>query len=513
MPQPRMSMSKITEVLRLKYDARLSHAQIARAVGLSKGAVGKYASLATAAGVSTWPLPDGLDEAALERRLFPRSPGTPSRFVEPDWFEVHQELKRKEVTLQRLWSEHVERVGDRAHRYTQFSQRYRAWKGLQKRSMRQHHAAGDKIFIDHAGPTVSIIDRSSGEVRQAQIFVAVLGASSYTFAEATWTQSLPDWIGSNRRMLEFFGGVAALLVPDNLRSATTTACRYEPAVNETYLEFARHYDTAVMPTRPRKPKDKSKVEVAVQIVERWILGALRHHEFFTLAELNRAIEALLPMLNERPFQGRAESRKDLFEALDRPALRALPATGYEYAEWRHAKVGIDYHVEVEKTYFSVPHRLVGERVDVRFTAATVEIMLRGKRVAAHAREYGKRFHTSVDHMPSSHRAHAEWTPARFIDWGSAIGGATAQIVRQQLEGRPHPEHGYRSCLGLLALSKRYGGARLEAACALTLSLGTNSSKSVRSILKKGLDQLERPTTEHQQELPLHENVRGAGYFD
>ena len=506
-------MSKIIEVLRLKYDARLSHARIARAVGLSKGAVGKYVSLAAAAGVSAWPAPDGLDEAALERRLFPASQGTPSRFIEPDWFEVHQELKRKGVTLQRLWSEHVERVGDRAHRYTQFSRRYRAWKGLQRRSMRQHHTAGDKIFIDHAGPTVAVIDRRTGEVRQAQVFVAVLGASSYTFAEATWTQSLPDWIGSNRRMLEFFGGVPALLVPDNLRSASTTACRYEPAVNATYLEFARHYGTAVLPARPRKPKDKAMVEVAVQIVERWILAALRHHEFFTLAELNRAIAALLPMLNERPFQGRAESRRDLFEALDRPALRELPSIGYEYAEWRHAKVGIDYHVEIEKTYFSVPHRLVGERVDVRFTAATVEVMLRGKRVAAHAREYGKRFHTSVEHMPSSHRAHAEWTPARFIDWGASIGIATAQIVRQQLEDRPHPEHGYRSCLGLLSLSRGYGRERLEAACARALAVGTNSSKSVRSILKQGLDQVEEASSEHQHELPLHENVRGSEYYD
>lgn len=506
-------MSTITEVLRLKYDARLSHAKIARAVGLSKGAVSKYVSLATAAGFTAWPLPDDVDEVTLERRLYPKASDTPSRYLDPDWFEVHQELKRKGVTLQRLWSEHVERVAERAHRYSQFAERYRQWKAAQKRSMRQHHVAGDKIFIDHAGPTVPVIDRHTGVIRQAQIFVAVLGASSYTFAEATWTQSLPDWIGSNRRMLEFFGGVSALLVPDNLRSATTTACRYEPAVNETYLDFARHYGTAVLPTRPRKPKDKSKVEVAVQVVERWILAALRHHEFFSLAELNRAIEALLPVLNERPFQGRTESRRDLFDALDRPALRALPSEGYEYAEWRHAKVSVDYHVEVEKAFFSVPHRLYGQHVDVRFTATTVEIMHRGKRVATHAREYGKRFHTSVDHMPASHRAHAEWSPTRFIDWGTSIGIATAQIVRQQLEGRPHPEHGYRSCLGLLSLSKRYGRDRLEAACAKALGIGTCNYKSVLSILKQGLDRLEECSTEHQHELPLHENVRGAEYYD
>ena len=505
-------MSKITEVLRLKYHCQLPHAKIALALGLSKGAVGKYVTLAAAAGVSAWPLPDGVDEAALERRLYPATPGTPSRFIEPDWFDVHQELKRKGVTLTRLWSEHVERVGDRAHRYSRFAEHYRSWKKAQKRSMRQLHVAGDKVFIDHAGPTVPVIDRSSGEVRQGQIFVATLGASSYTFAEATWTQSLPDWIGSNRRMLEFFGGAPALLVPDNLRSATTDACRYEPVVNATYLEFARHYGTAVLPTRPRKPKDKSKVEVAVQIVERWILAALRHREFFSLAELNAAIAELLPALNERPFQGRRASRKDLFDALDRPALRTLPTEPYEYADWRHAKVGVDYHVEVQKTYFSVPHQLYGKRVDVRFTADVVEVMYRGKRVAAHAREYGKRFHTSREHMPASHRAHAEWSPARFIDWGANIGGATAQIVRQQLEGRPHPEHGYRSCLGLLSLAKRYGRERLEAACSRALSIGTNSTRSVRSILKQGLDQIEDAPAQ-QHELPLHDNVRGSEYFN
>jgi len=505
-------MSKIIEVLRLKYDAQLSHAQIARAVGLSKGAVGKYVSLATGAGISAWPLPDGTDEAALERRLRPAHPDKPLRFIEPDWFVVHQELKKKGVTLQLLWGEHVECVGDRAHRYTQFSQRYRAWKQRQKRSMRQHHIAGDKLFIDHCGPTVAVIDQSTGEVREAQIFVAVLGASSYTFAEATWTQGLDDWIGSNRRALEFFGGVPALLIPDNLRSASTKACRYEPVVNKTYAEFARHYATAVLPTRPAKPKDKPKAEAGVQLVERWILAALRHHEFFSLRELNDAIAELLLVLNGRAFQGRTESRRDLFETLDRPALRPLPDTPYEFAMWKHATVGVDYHVQFAKAFYSVPHRLYKEKVDLRVTANVVEIMHRGRRVAAHARNSAMRFHTIPEHMPAAHRAHAEWTPRRFLKWGAGIGGATAQIVRYQLEDRPHPEHGYRSCLGLLTLAKRYGKERLENACRRAVGIEAMSASSVRSILTQGLDKLDEPSAEVQQELPLHENVRGAESF-
>jgi len=426
---------------------------------------------------------------------------------------VHQESKKKGVTVQRLWAEHVDAVGERAHRYSQFAQRYREWKQSQKRSLRLHHRAGEKVFIDHAGPTVPVFDKNTGEVRPAQIFVSVFGASCYTFAEATWTQTLPDWIGSNRRMLEYFGGVPELLIPDNLKAAVTSACRYEPVVNATYQEFATHYGTAVLPARPLKPKDKAHAENGVLLVERWILAALRHHEFFSLAQLNGAIAELLESLNTRPFQRRPESRRDLFEALDKPALRALPDTPYEFAEWRHAKVGIDYHVDIERVYYSVPHRLVGERVDVRITAGVVEVLLRGRRIAAHVREPGKRFHTVPEHMPASHRAHSEWSPKRFLDWGVTIGAATAQIVRRQLEDRPHPEHGYRSCLGLLSLGRQYGHERLERACQQTLSIGTVSSASVRSILKNGLDQIQaKPVDEEQLEMPLHENVRGEEYF-
>lgn len=511
MPTARIPMKKIIEVLRLKYEAKLSHQQIARACQLSKGAVSKYVHLARARGLG-WPLPENLDEASLEALLYPARESS-SRFVPPDGFEIHQALKRKGVTLQLLWAEYVARHGDQAYRYSRFCDLYRQWRTRQKRSMRQQHRAGEKVFIDYCGPTVAIIDRHSGEIRHAQVFVGVLGASSYTYAEATWSQSLPDWIASHQRMLRFFGGVPELLVPDNLKAAVTRASRYTPKINETYAEMAVHYGTAVLPARPYKPKDKAKAEVAVQLVERWILARLRHRSFFSLAELNAAIAELLPDLNQRPFQGRTESRQDLFEALDKPALKPLPTEDYEYAEWRHAKPGIDYHVQVDQRFYSVPHALVGQSLELRVTATTVEVMHKGKRVATHARHGQGRYSTLTEHMPKSHQAHRDWSPGRFLNWAADIGPCTAQVVRQQLEDRPHPEHGYRACLGLLNLGRRYDHQRLENACERALAIRSASYQSVASILKQGLDRLPpEDDSTVQDELPLHGNVRGAGYY-
>jgi transposase len=504
-------MKKIIEVLRLKYAARLSHDKIARACGLSKGTVNNYVSATQAQGI-TWPLPDGLDEARLEALLFPtRQPS--SRLVEPDYFQMHQALKRKGVTLQLLWAEYVAVHGERGYRYSQYCNRYRQWRDRQKRSLRQIHLAGEKLFIDYCGPTVPIVDRHTGECREAQVFVAVLGASSYTYAEATYTQSLPDWIASHQRALTFYGGVPALLIPDNLKSAVDLADRYEPGVNATYADLAAHYGTAVLPARPYKPKDKAKVEVGVQVVERWILARLRHHTFFSLAELNAAIAELLSALNERPFQGRTESRRELFEAIDRPALKPLPREPYEYAEWRKARPGIDYHIAVDKRFYSVPHNLIGQTLDVRLTATTVEVLHKGQRVASHARHGHGRYATETSHMPKAHRAHRDWSPARFLDWARAIGPCTAQVIEQQLTDRPHPEHGYRACLGLLKLSRGYGKARLEAACERALAIHSASYRSVASILKQGLDQQPLQGDQAgQAELPLHTNVRGPGYY-
>ncbi len=512
MPTKRVPMLKIKEVLRLKYESGLSYAKIARACNLSKGAVAKYISLASAQGIS-WPLPQGVDEQELERRLYPDKVLS-SNYAQPDCAHMHHELKRKGVTLQLLWSEYAANHGDSAYRYTQYCHHYRQWRSLQKRSMRQVHIAGEKLFIDYCGPTVTVVDQETGEALQAQIFVAVMGASSYTYAEATWSQRLPDWIASHQRTLQFLGGVPELLVPDNLRSAVSKPCRYAPEPNETYQELARHYSTAILPARPYKPQDKSKAEIGVQVVERWILARLRHHTFFSLGELNDSIRALLIDLNNRPFQKIPGSRQSHFESLDKPALKNLPTSHYEYAEWKQVKPGIDYHVEVGKHYYSVPHRLVGRVLDARTTSSVVEVFDRGQRVASHVRSHAGGFSTIKEHMPKSHLAHKDWSPRRFLHWGEDIGPCTLQTVHSLLENRPHPEHGYRACLGLLNLSRRYGKGRLEAACERALSIHSPTYRSVNSILKRGLDKqtLTQSDDSTQEDLPTHTNVRGSSYY-
>ena len=503
-------MRQIKEILRLKYDSKLSHNNIARACGISKGAVGKYVSLAKAKGL-TWPLPEDLDEQQLESCLF-RTDAVPSLFTSPDYPKMHQELKRKGVTLQLLWAEYSEAHQEKAYQYSQFCHHYRQWAGRQKRSMRQVHRAGEKLFIDYCGPTVPIVSRETGEIRTAQIFVAVLGASNYTYAEATWTQTLPDWIASHQRAFQFFGGVPELLVPDNLKAGVSLACRYEPAPNATYLELAQHYQTAILPARPYKPQDKAKAEAGVLLVERWILARLRHQTFFSLAELNRTIADWLDVLNRRPFQKLPGSRFTTFESLDKPELKPLPARPYDYAVWKKAKAGIDYHIEVDKHYYSVPHQLVGKKLDIRISATLIEVLHRGKRVASHMKSSRGGFTTLSEHMPKRHQQHLEWSPERFIRWGKSIGPCTAQVITQVLQGRTHPEQGYRACLGILRLAKAYSDARLEAACQRALTLGTCRYKSIESILKHRLDNQPLHETPEQNLPQDHDNIRGPDYY-
>lgn len=505
-------MRKIREILRLKHEAKLSHGRIASALGVSKSVVTKYISLAQARGIG-WPLPEGQDDETLERLLLPpREPVTGK--AEPDYFRIHTELKRKGVTMQLLWAEYTATYGTAAYQYSRFCDLYRRWRQQQKRSMRQQHRAGEKLFIDYCGPTVDVVDGTTGEVRAAQIFVAVLGASNYTYAEATWTQGLPDWIGSHVRAFEFLGGVPQLLVPDNLKSAVSRAERYAPEINATYAELARHYGTAILPARPRKPKDKAKVEVAVQVVERWILARLRHYTFFFLSDLNTAIRRLLQEMNARPLQRQRVSCRDLFETLDRPALRHLPSSPYEYAQWKKAKVGLDYHIEFNRRLYSIPHALVGEEVELRITATLVTVLHKGKQVTLHPRHGPGRFSTLSDHMPESHRHHKEWSPRRFLSWAGKIGPATYTVVRHQLENRPHPEHGYRACLGILHQARHYGNERLEKACDQALRIESLTYRSIASILKKGLDRdipsTQKPIPEYK--LPDHGNLRGPSYY-
>jgi transposase len=507
-------MRKLKEILRLRFEAGLSYRQIAAAAQVSVGVAAKYVAQAERAGL-TWPLPENQDEAALAR-LLGQNPDVPtrlSRYAVPDGAALHQELKKKGVTLQLLWEEYRARYPEHAYRYAQFCVHYRTYRDSLARSLRQTHRAGEKLFVDYAGQTVPVVDGDSGEIHTAQIFVAVLGASNYTYAEATWTQQLPDWIGSHVRAFTFLGGVTALLIPDNLKSGVTRACRYEPELNPTYADLAAHYGVAVIPARPYKPKDKAKVEVGVQIVERWILARLRHQTFFSLAALNGAIGALLKNLNDRPFKKLPGCRRSAFEALDRPALKPLPATAYVYAEWKKARVSIDYHIEIDRHYYSVPHALVKRELDVRLTQTTVECLHQGKRVASHARSRKRGAHTTVaDHMPKSHRKHLDWTPGRFLNWALTIGPATRDLVRWQLTHKPHPEMGYRACLGLLNLARRYSKERLEAACARALAIGSPTRKSVVSILERNLDREPLPAPAPAAALPDHANVRGPAYY-
>lgn len=507
-------MRKVREVLRLRWECGLSTRQIARSSGIGRTTVGEYLSRAKAAGLG-WPLPEGLKDADLERQLFPAPPvvSIADRPM-PDWAWVHQELKRKGVTLQLLWQEYKAGCPEDGFQYSWFCKTYRAWAGLLDLSMRQEHRAGEKLFVDYAGQTVPVVDPGSGEIREAQIFVAVLGASSYTFAEATWTQSLPDWIGSHIRAFEFLGGVTEITVPDNLKAAVIRPHLYEPDLNVTYQDFAAHYGTAIIPARVRRPRDKAKVETAVQLVERWILACLRHRTFFSLDELNEAIAELLERLNDKPFQKLPGCRRTVFEQLDRPALRPLPPTRYEFAEWKRATVHIDYHIEVDRHYYSVPYQLVKRKLDVRFTRTTVEIFQHGNRVASHRRSFQRgRFTTIREHMPPSHRHYADWTPERLIRWAGKVGVATRTVVEKILASRPHPQQGFRACLGILNLTRKYGDDRLEAACRRANQIGARSCKSIASILEKGLDSQPLPDPGRRRSTPpAHDNLRGAEYY-
>lgn len=513
MPTPRVTMSKLRHTLQLLHGGTLSTRQIGAALGISKTTVSEIASYARVANVD-WALAQTLNDDELQARLYPPPVARKSRHLEPDCAQIHQELRRPGVTLQLLWEEYQQQHGGKAYKYSAYCEKYKAWARSLKRSMRQTHEGGDKLFVDYAGQTVPIVDTSTGEIKPAQIFVAVLGASNYTYACATASQKAEDWVASIISALEFIGGVPALLVPDQPRALMVRPDRYEPTEHRLLRELSEHFGLPVMPARPAKPRDKPKVEVGVQVVERWILARLRHQRFFSLGALNQAIAALLIDLNNRAFKKLPGCRASAFADLDAPQLRPLPATRMALASFKRARVNIDYHVEFEGHYYSVPHALVGQAVELRITATTVEVLHGQKRVAAHALNARKGAHTTTaEHMPASHRAHLQWTPGKLIAWGEGVGAATAAVVRWQMEHRAHPEQGYRACLGLMRLGRQYGADRLEAACARAQSIRSPSYKSIASILSCGLDlrALDAPIAA-QRSLPLHENVRGSDYY-
>ena len=507
-------MRKLKEVLRL-HSLGLSQHQIARSCSISQSTVHEYLSAAQAAGVK-WPAPEHWADQQIERTLFPQRPAASvwRKHPEPDWTQIHQELQtHKDLTLQLVWMEGRENNPD-GYGYSRFCDLYRRWLKKLDVVLRQEHRAGEKMFVDYAGATIPIHNPETGEAHPAAVFVAVLGASSYTFAEATTGQDLRNWIGSHMRAWEFFGGVAEVVVPDNLKSAVTQPSYYEPDLNPTYRDLGEHYGVAIIPARPYRARDKAKAEVGVQVVQRWIVAALRKRKFFSLAEVNQAIAELLVRLNQRLFRKREGSRASLFAQLDQPALKPLPATRYQFGEWETARVNIDYHIEVERHYYSVPYALVHQQVDVHLTGETVEVIHRGVRVASHVRSYlrGKAT-TLTEHMPKAHQKYVGRTPSRLIEDAQQTGPHTGQLVEAILAAKRHPEQGYRSCLGILRLAKTYPAERMEAAARRCLRARAYNCQNMDSILKSQLDRLPLPGDPPNQPAVNHENIRGADYFD
>lgn len=507
----RTTVKDLRSILRLTHEHGLSVRAISERLQISKTTVATYLLRAREAGLS-WPLPTIYDgDAALQRALFRRVGRPPQDLSEPDWPAVAQELKRKGVTLTLLWQEYRAAHPD-GYGYTWFCETFGAYQRRAHPTFRHRHEAGAVMQTDYAGHAIEVVDPATGEIGQAQIFVAVLGASSLTFAMASLSQRLPDWIEGQTRALAYFGGVPKAIVCDNLKAGVAKALWFEPTLNQTFAAMAEHYDTTILPTRSRKPRDKGKVEGAVLIVERWILARLRHRRFFSLADLNSAIAVLLEDLNSRPMRQVGKSRRQLFEEIERVALAPLPVLPFEYAEWKSAKVHPDYHVDVDKTFYSVPHRLIGRRVDVRLACRAVEIFHDHTRIASHVRRSPRSGHVTVnEHMPKAHQRYANMTPADLIKMAARIGINAAILVERMMRARPHPEHGYRSAMGIIALARRYERGRLEAACERALAINAISYSSVSAILKSGLDRIS-PAAEPVKATPAHANIRGGTYY-
>jgi transposase len=514
-PRKKLEVRKIHDVLRLN-EQGFSQREIAQSLGCARSTAGDTLCRAEAAGLTFAAVRD-LSDAELYARLYPGNTGSTRRRIEPDYEFLHRELRRSDadVTLQQLWMEYREDHPKNGLQYSQFCHHYRAWEGTIDVVMRQQHRAGEKGFVDIAGKTQPVVDPHTGEVFQAPVFCACLGASNYTYAEVLPATDLPSFLGAHVRMLEYFGGSPRVAVPDNLKDAVRLACFYEPDINPSYADLARHYGVVVLPARVRKPRDKAKVESAVQQVERQVMAPLRNRTFFSLAEANAAFAEQLAVLNARPFQKMSGSRRSVFEELDRPALSPLPVRPYEFALWKRARVNIDYHVQVDYAFYSVPYQLARREVEVRLSQGVVEIFHGGKRIASHVRTYLRgRFLTDPAHMPAAHRRHLEWTPSRLIGWGETMGPQTGALVAGILERRPHPEQGYRSCLGLMRLAKEYTPERLEAAAGRAVSAGAFSFRSVKNILSRGLERAGLPPSEETEPtlVLFHEHVRGPEYY-
>lgn len=520
-------MRQVKQVFYLHFVERKSQATIAAALGLGKTTVGDYLRRLNKTELSSWTQIESFGDEELERRLgFSNAAVFAKDRIMPDWSLVHREMSKRHVTLMLLWTEYRETQGANTYGYTQFSEHYSRWCAKLSVVMRQTHKAGEKTFIDYSGDGLWLTDPATGERKKVELFVAVLGASSYTYAEVTLTQASPDWISSHARMAGYFEGVSEIWVPDNLKSGVVKADRYVALINETYRECATHYGACVIPARAGKPRDKAKVEAGVLVAQRWILARLRDRLFTSLQEMNEAIWECLEILNNRKMRHVNKSRRELFEELDKPQLKALPGSHYEYAEWKKATVNIDYHVTYDHHRYSTPFQLVHESLDVRATATVIEIFHRGQRVASHRRSYKRGgFTTNPEHMPKSHREYAEWTPERVINWSKTIGPNTALLVEKILSTRKHPQQAFNAAQGLIRLSKPYGKERVERACSRALEVGAHSYQFVKEMLKNKMDgagqeyddgpmppKKDPETNEVQLALLSTENIRGSDYY-
>lgn len=505
MSQERLPVRKIREVLRLHHEAGLSNRAIARVCRVSNSTVGEYLARAEKAGIS-WPLPGELKEKELYRQLFPEKAKPVVTRPMPKWDDVHRELSKRGVTLTLLWKEYRDEHPD-GYGFTQFREYYQQWNQSHTNTMRLPRKAGEEMEVDYTGMSLPITNPETGEISQAQVFVAALPASNYTYAEAQPSQELAHWLGGHVRAFAFFGGVPKTVCPDNLKSGVKTPNRYEPELNPSYQEMAEHYQVAVLPARVKKPRDKAHAENAVQNVERWVLAPLRNRTFFSVGEANRAIAPLLQSLNEKEMAHLGKSRKEVFEELDQPALRPLPERPYEFAVWKNAKVNIDYHIVFEGHYYSVPHTLVRKEVQIRATETMLAIFHHSEQVAIHPRSpHQGRFTTRIEHMPANHsfilNADQDW----FLKEAAKIGPQTTSYITALLKSRLFPQHGYRSCLGILNLARKYPAPQIEAACQILLPAGLLSYRDVHAELERLSANPSTPT------LPAHENVRGNTYY-
>lgn len=508
-----LSMKKVKEILRLKYDAKLTHRQIGKSLNISASTVSRCVTSAQAHGLS-WPLPDAMDEASLERLIYGLVSDSTLDLLKPDFAYLYTEYqKHKHVTKQLLWEEYKAAHGKTAYSYSQFCNLFRDWLNKRKITMRQTHKAGEKMFVDYAGQTIPIYNQHNTEVHEAQIFIAVLGASNYTYAEATLTQSLPDWTSSHVNAFNYFGGTTEVVVPDNLKAGVSKACKYDPDINPTYHQLACHYNIAIIPTRIYSPKDKAKVETGVKIVEQWILARLRNYKFFSLEELNKRIKKLLIDLNAKPFQKLPDNRHTAFIKIDKPALKPLPNQKYIYTEILMATVGVDYHVEIDGHYYSVPYTLTKRRVEAHIEGNCISVYHKGERVAMHAKSQEKGCHTTkTEHMPEAHKYFSEWSPDKFITKANTLGVNVVNIIKHILNERRHLEQSYRSCLGILNLVKDYDASRLDSACKRALEIGAPRRKNVQLILRNGMDRIEANDATEAFVTTSHENIRGSQYY-